>query len=544
VDKTPHLIAAPSTLSQHVRWRRRAGLILAAVVLLCGFPEWLTQPARFISQLQIPGVDPLSVVTAGQRFVQSMLVAQVWPLMPVFISIGLLAAAWLMLPTQRTVMRITPVARDETAMAVGAVLLAEPVMHLIFLWWSGFYPSAMSRDAVLPVPMLGGLASAPWWAGVGMILTVSLLVPIAEELFFRGRLLDYLRATFGGTRWATVSAVSLTTLAFAAAHGAPVQMIFAVPLGLLLAIIRLRSGSIGGCVVAHACHNSMFLFLGPMLFAKPWVAALFAVSGVVLIAAAWAHHPRTSPRPRVPNRWRIGVALGGALIALSVIRLTAPFYHRVQDHYWAVATHQIITKWVVDNDVLLQRLEHQRLRGRMSDERTNQLYFLLSEQPCPSHHGGNPRQTQVLAQLMPEHFALQLPDEDIFSALSDLCDSHIIWPQLVQAAQLLSQRDPPSLAAVATDNPACLAQWFPLATALDLCAQQLAASHGPSRRRLLAACERAFPGRVSDILFRLTPEAVTAHDRRHLFTYYPDARERLRILAEHNPALALAFLHD
>jgi membrane protease YdiL (CAAX protease family) len=548
-EKTPEnrVMLTPEAQIVFQCWRQRLGLGLAAVVLFCGFPEWLALPAGWLSGLQIPGVDPLTMVLAGQRMVQELVIAQTWPLVPVFISAGLLLAVWLMAPVSlgrhmRQRLRLTPVARDETAMAVGAVLLAEPIMHIIFLWWSGYYPSVMSRDAVLPVPMLGGLASAPWWAGVGMILTVSLLVPIAEELFFRGRLLDFFRSWCGGTRMATIIAVGLTTLAFAAAHGSPVHMLFALPFGLLLAIIRLRSGNIGGCIVAHACHNSMFLFLGPTLFAKPWVAALFAASGVMLLAAAWAHHPRTSDRPRVPNRWRPWVACALVAVALLVIRLTAPAYHRVQDHYWVIATHKIITQWVVDNDILLQRLEHQRLRGRLHDVRAAGLFHALQAQPCPSHHGSNPRQTQVLAQLMPEHFAQQLPADVIYDALADLCDSHVVWPQLVLAARALGQRDPVSLAEVAIDNPMCLAQWFPLATALDACAEQIAASHGPSRRRILAACEHAFPGRVSDILFRLSPDHVTAHDRRHLFTHYPDARERLGILAEHNPALALAFL--
>src|SRR5258707_1380485 len=66
------------------------------------------------------------------------------------------------------------------------------------------------------------------------ILTVSALVPVAEEWFFRGRLLPWLDEAWRGRRWGRGAAVTLSTLAFAAAHGEPAQALFAVPLGLLL----------------------------------------------------------------------------------------------------------------------------------------------------------------------------------------------------------------------------------------------------------------------------------------------------------------------
>jgi membrane protease YdiL (CAAX protease family) len=463
-------------------------------------------------------------------------------MLPAIISLGLLLAVWLIPPAERSRRRIGPVVRDETAMAVGVLLLCEPLLHVFFLWWSGSHPSVVSRDAVLPVPMLGGLAAMPWWAGVMTILTISVLVPVAEEFFFRGRLLDVLRFWFRSSRFATVWAVSITTLAFAAAHGSQVQALFAIPLGLLLAIIRLRSGSIGGCILAHACHNSMFLFLGPMLFAKPWVAPLLALSGVMLIAAAWTDHPSTSDRPRIPNRWRPVVAISGVLSALLFIRLTAPTYHQVQDRLWAGAAHQVIKQWHVDNDVLLNRLNYQVICGRLNNDRRDRLFDALVENPCQAVTGTNPRQAQVLAQLDPQRWAEMVSDEQIFDRLLDLSDCQATWPNIASAAQLLSHRRPSDLASVAIANPTALVQWFNITTNLDQCVAQLRLSVGPTRRRFLSACESAFPGRVPTILFALTPEEVSPMDRRHLYAHYRDVRQRLRILSETNPALANAFL--
>jgi membrane protease YdiL (CAAX protease family) len=522
--------------------RRLAGVALAGAVICLGVPEWLIPAARWLSG--VSGLDVRPWLEQLRAWSLSFSNLQPWPLLPALISVGLLLASWLIPPAERTRRRIAPVVRDETAMAVGVLLLCEPLMHLGFLWWSGSHPSAVSRDAVFPIPMLGGLATMPWWAGITTILTISVLVPVAEELFFRGRLLDVLRYWFRTSRWATVWAVSLTTLAFAAAHGTQVQALFAIPLGLLLALIRLRSGSIGGCILAHACHNSMFLYLGPMLFAKPWVAPLLALSGVMLIAAAWVDHPATSNRPRVPNRWRAPVAITAVLLALLVIRLTASTFHHLQDRLWAGAAHQIITQWRVDNDVLLHRLDYQAIRGRLNDQRREGVFNALVEKPCQAFTDGNPRQAQVLAQLLPEKFATMVSDEQIYDRLFDFSDCQAAWPNIALAAQLLSIRRPDELAAVATAVPTVLVQWFNITTELEKTVAQLRLSQGPTRRLFLSACERAFPGRVTVLLFAIPADEVTAIDRRHLFMNYPDARERLRILSETDPARAGAFLAE
>ena len=529
---------APASLG--IFRRRLAGVMLAMLVVCLGVPEWLTPVARWVSG--IFAVDLMPWLEQARQWVQRFSSLQAWPMLPAIISLGLLLAVWLIPPAERSRRRIAPVVRDETAMAVGVLLLCEPLMHLGFLWWSGSHPSLVSRDAVFPIPMLGGLAAMPWWAGMATILTISVLVPVAEEFFFRGRLLDVLRFWFRSSRWATVWAVSLTTLAFAAAHGSQVQALFAIPLGLLLAVIRLRSGSIGGCILAHACHNSMFLFLGPMLFAKPWVAPLLALSGVMLIAAAWADHPSTSDRPRVPDRWRPVLAIAGVLMALLLIRLTASTYHHVQDRLWAGAAHQVITQWHVDNDVLLNRLNYQVMRGRLNEERRDGLFQALVEKPCQAVSGVNPRQAQVLAQLHPQRFADLVNDEQIYERLLDFSDCQVAWPNIAIAAQLLSRRRPEELAAVATAAPAVLVQWFDITKNSDRCMAQLRLSEGPTRRRFLSACEGAFPGRVPSLLFSLSAEEVTPIDRRHLYANYPDARERLRTLSETKPALANAFL--
>lgn len=90
-----------------------------------------------------------------------------------------------------------------------------------------------------------------------------LVAPLVEELFFRGFLYPAVERWTGST-----TSIIITAGAFAAMHGtqlayawAPLLVLFTV--GLVLTIIRARSGSVAACVVVHMGYN---LVLFVMLF--------------------------------------------------------------------------------------------------------------------------------------------------------------------------------------------------------------------------------------------------------------------------------------
>lgn len=503
--------------------RRTAGIAVAVVAVLLTLPDWL--------DLLVPGGR---ASLAGARRAMAVMFREPWPALPALVSLLLLLAVRLM-PREERHPATLAARRDWTAFAVGLLLLTEPLLHLGLLAWSGIQPTPASRDAVFPVPVIGQAAGRPWWAGALTILTLSLVVPVAEELFFRGRLLGWLVARWGARRFGTSAAVSLTTLAFAAAHGTPAQALVAVPLGLLLALIRLRTGEVGGCILAHACHNSLFLFLGPMLPGLPWAAPLLALGGTILLAATWMHHAPSAVR------FRHVKALAAVALAAAVILATWPSYRRLQDVLWVSAAHQVVVQWRADNDVLLQRLDWQRRRGRLTPLRTGALYERLVAQPCQHQPGGNPRQAQVLALLDPARLAAGQSAGTSYETLLDLADSRVAWPALAECARRIGHAHPDDLASVAVIAPIALVQWFPLAERRGECVAQLAASEGPYRRRMLAALERAFPGRVADLILALPAERMSPLDRRHLFAHYGDAAERLARLARSDPERARAL---
>jgi membrane protease YdiL (CAAX protease family) len=93
-----------------------------------------------------------------------------------------------------------------------------------------------------------------------------LVAPVLEELFFRGMLYPTLRRGLG-----LVPAILLTAAAFAAIHGAqlgyawaPILSIFIV--GLVLSLVRERTGSVAAGVLTHSGYNFA-------LFALLWIGS-------------------------------------------------------------------------------------------------------------------------------------------------------------------------------------------------------------------------------------------------------------------------------
>ncbi|MDQ7859181.1 MAG: CPBP family intramembrane glutamic endopeptidase [Armatimonadota bacterium] len=98
------------------------------------------------------------------------------------------------------------------------------------------------------LPILNTLGAGPELAWFFVLLAV--VVPVGEEVFFRGFVYGGLRA-----RWGPRLAAVASGLFFAAVH---LQLVHGVPifaLGLLLAWLYARTGSLLPPVIAHAAHN-------------------------------------------------------------------------------------------------------------------------------------------------------------------------------------------------------------------------------------------------------------------------------------------------
>ena len=88
------------------------------------------------------------------------------------------------------------------------------------------------------------------------VLTV-VVVPVVEELFFRGLVLrGFLRLFRGAGRIAgPVLAVTLTGIAFGAAHGELLELLGLAAFGIVLSVMAYRFGRLGPNIFAHATFN-------------------------------------------------------------------------------------------------------------------------------------------------------------------------------------------------------------------------------------------------------------------------------------------------
>ncbi len=89
-----------------------------------------------------------------------------------------------------------------------------------------------------------------------LVVMTVVIAPIVEETFFRGLLQGALKERFG-----TITAVAVSSVAFAATHFQPVQFPALVLIGLVFALLTHFSGRLGPAIWAHVGFNSVTVAL-------------------------------------------------------------------------------------------------------------------------------------------------------------------------------------------------------------------------------------------------------------------------------------------
>ena len=137
------------------------------------------------------------------------------------------------------------------------------------VWW---IVSAISLAAASAG--LFGLGGAQEAGSAGAVLSTCLLGPFTEEVLYRGQ---FFGRGLGAIR--PVPLLLMSTLLFAAAHGAVQQMLIAIPAGLILGLLYLHEKRLTGVVVTHCAANLLICCgAGTALAANPvlLIAALIA----------------------------------------------------------------------------------------------------------------------------------------------------------------------------------------------------------------------------------------------------------------------------
>lgn len=112
---------------------------------------------------------------------------------------------------------------------------------------------------------------------------VAVAPGICEELLCRGTVLSFLRRSLG-----PVMAVIASSLLFALLHGSPWRFLPQCAVGIVLAMLTLRSGSIIPAMLLHAGYNAVLWAVemhADQLFALPGASAIAALPTLALLGA-------------------------------------------------------------------------------------------------------------------------------------------------------------------------------------------------------------------------------------------------------------------
>ena len=121
----------------------------------------------------------------------------------------------------------------KTTYLIGILVLCAVSGGILNLLWSGILQQLRIQDH------FSNAVQEQLFAGQAMVqlLGLGVLVPLAEELIFRGLIYTRIRK-----RIPAGAAIFFSALLFALFHGNVIQMIFAFPLALILAGLYERSG--------------------------------------------------------------------------------------------------------------------------------------------------------------------------------------------------------------------------------------------------------------------------------------------------------------
>jgi len=145
--------------------------------------------------------------------------------------------------------------RWDPLIGLGAGLAGQFILlPLLYLPWEHVDPK-LAHELQQPAEHLtGGFPGVD--LAVIAVLTV-LVVPVVEELFFRGLILrGFIRLFAGAGRiLGPVLAVTTTGIVFGLAHAELLELLGLGAFGIVLSVIAYRCQRLGPCIVAHATFN-------------------------------------------------------------------------------------------------------------------------------------------------------------------------------------------------------------------------------------------------------------------------------------------------
>ncbi len=164
-------------------------------------------------------------------------------------------------------------AMGPVAMGAALAVALHPVKDRLSGWILELYP--LSEELKNELTASGELMGMAPSIGVTLLL-LALLPAICEEIAFRGVLLGGLRKNLGSG-----GAILFTAVVFGATHTILQQSLAAVPMGIILGILAVKTGSLLACITFHAVSNGLALLMAEFGEKIRAAAADFGVSSLV-----------------------------------------------------------------------------------------------------------------------------------------------------------------------------------------------------------------------------------------------------------------------
>jgi membrane protease YdiL (CAAX protease family) len=205
------------------------------------------------------------------------------------------AEVLVMLPAAQFIARLYAGPDRRKAFALGAVSPLELViggslgvlLHLPTGYLSELVERRFPTPPALLHTQLQALTPSSSFMAALMLLSVAVIVPFVEELFFRGALFTALLRS-GPAFVATVT----TSIAFALAHQEPRNWAPLLLVALVLGELRSRGGSIWSGVALHATFNAatlLFVFVARPSVVRPQDGSwqLASIGCVLSVLGVW-----------------------------------------------------------------------------------------------------------------------------------------------------------------------------------------------------------------------------------------------------------------
>ncbi|QLQ15231.1 MAG: CPBP family intramembrane metalloprotease [Micropruina sp.] len=229
---------------------------------------------------------------------------------------GLLAgtlAPWTLLATNLTLATFIPAAllanliaqRCGFGYSLGVTgRLRWGLLGRMLLWLAPLYLAAGAVEAFLPKAARDAMPPATVVLTVLVVLTTTPLQSAAEEILFRGWLVQNVGSWFAN-RWLGLAATTLVSaVAFAAAHGSvdPATVIPLAAMAIVACWVTYRTGGLEGAIAIHVSNNVIGMVVSlelgtfsqgfisddtvtPWLSSLLWVALTLTAGAVALKAA-------------------------------------------------------------------------------------------------------------------------------------------------------------------------------------------------------------------------------------------------------------------